>query len=154
MNIIFLDVDGVLNSTNNLVEVSKRNKRPYSGYDYPFDMICILNLVYLVIFTDSRIVITSTWRKDEIGKNVLLNELRKYDLDNRVIGYTRILHNREEEIKDYLRSMDIPIRFIILDDDSDFDELKDYLIQTDYHTGLSFDDAEEGIKRLTDCKKK
>ena len=37
MNIIFLDVDGVLNSTSHLKVMCEKNKRPYSGYDYPFD---------------------------------------------------------------------------------------------------------------------
>ena len=148
MNIIFLDVDGVLNSANYLIKISTMNNRPYSGYDYPFNPKCLLNLSYLVSITNAHLVITSTWRKDEIGQNILLNELRKYDLDKRVIGYTRILHNREQEIKDYLDNMDILINYIILDDDNEFHDLEKYLIHIDYKEGLTKENVYDGIKKL------
>lgn len=37
MNIIFLDIDGVLNSINKLVETYNRTHKPHSGYSYPFE---------------------------------------------------------------------------------------------------------------------
>lgn len=149
MNVIFLDVDGVLNSINHLKEEYYKNKRPYSGYDYPFDRRCLLNLLYLVNITDSYIVITSTWRKDKIGRNILLNELAKYDLDKRVIGYTDILYKRRgEEVKDFLLKNSNITNFIIIDDDSDFEGLEDYLIKTNYQNGLTNDDVGKAIKKL------
>ena len=65
MNIIFLDVDGVLNSTKKLIEVYNQTKKSYSGCDYPFDEICLENLKTLVDATNSKLVICSTWRKYE-----------------------------------------------------------------------------------------
>lgn len=47
MNIIFLDVDGVLNSVNKLIETYKRTHKPHSGYSYPFDEVCLENLQLL-----------------------------------------------------------------------------------------------------------
>ena len=44
MNIIFLDVDGVLNSLNHAKELYEKTKRPYSGFDFPFDSECLNNL--------------------------------------------------------------------------------------------------------------
>ena len=149
MNIIFLDVDGVLNSVKHLKEEYEKNRRPYSGFEYPFDSDCLNNLKYLVEETNSYLVITSTWRKFDIGKSILLNELKKYGLDKRVIGYTDILNTkRGEEIKAYLSKLKDKVNFIILDDDSDFEELEEYLIKTNYKDGLTKDSIEDGIKKL------
>ena len=149
MNIIFLDVDGVLNSTRGLKETYYQTKRPYSGYDYPFDVRCMYNLKYLVEVTNGYIVITSTWRMHEVGKSILLNELKKYELDNRVIGYTSILHKtRGEEIKAYLDILDENINYIILDDDSDFKDLEEHLIKTDFNFGLTKENVDVAIKKL------
>ena len=149
MNIIFLDVDGVLNSIKGLKETYYQTKRPYSGYDYPFDVRCMYNLKYLVEVTNSYIVITSTWRKDDFGKKVLLDELKKYGLDNRVIGYTSILHKtRREEIKAFLDILDEKINYIIIDDDSDFKDLEEHLIKTDFNYGLTKENVSTAIKKL------
>ncbi len=149
MNIIFLDVDGVLNSIRGLKDTYAVTRRPYSGYDYPFDIRCMYNLKHLVEETNSYLVITSTWRMHEIGKSVLLNELKKYGLDSRVIGYTDILHrSRGEEIKDYLSKLDVNVNYIILDDDNDFEELEEYLIQTSFETGLTSENVDLGIKKM------
>ena len=149
MNIIFLDVDGVLNSLKHLKEEYQRNKRPYSGFEYPFDSDCLNNLKYLVDETNAYLVITSTWRKLDIGKSILLNELKKYGLDERVIGYTDVLNTkRGEEVKAYLSKLKDKVNFIILDDDSDFEDLEEYLINTDFKNGLTLDNTMEGIKKL------
>jgi hypothetical protein len=86
----------------------------------------------------------------EIGKKILLSELKKYGLDNRVIGYTDILHlTRGEEIKKYLIDHSIQTNYIILDDDNDFGELENNLIETKFETGLTRDNVNEGIKKLS-----
>ena len=155
MNIIFLDVDGVLNSRNKLMEVYKKTHKPHSGYSYPFDERCLENLKLLVQETNSKIVITSTWRKDEEGIRTLLKTLNEYELDKYVIGYTPILNTpREIEIKDYLYQYKEQPNFIILDDDSDFDALIPYLIKTNGQVGLTCENVKDGIKKLTKVVKK
>ena len=147
MNIIFLDVDGVLNRVNK--DISYGLKRPYTDYFYPFTDECLNNLKELVEKTNSYIVITSTWRYDEIGKSILLEVLRKYKIDNRIIGYTSILGNKHDEIKAYLDILDDNINYIIIDDDNTFKELSNHLIKTDFEIGLNKDNVLEGIKILT-----
>ena len=44
MNIIFLDVDGVLNSRIKLIELYKKTGKPHSGTNFPFDETCLENL--------------------------------------------------------------------------------------------------------------
>lgn len=150
MNIIFLDVDGVLNSHNKLISVYNKTRKPHSGYNYPFDEECLENLRILVQLTNSKLVITSTWRIDDVGITTLLNVLKIYNLDKEVIGYTPILgKKRELEIKEFLSSFNKEINFIILDDDADFNELLPYLVKTNIQTGLSRGDVEMAIKKLT-----
>ena len=86
---------------------------------------------------------------DEVGKNILLSELKKYKLDTRVIGYTKVLHKlRGEEIKNFLEILDENINYIIIDDDSDFLDLENHLVKTNYEFGLTEEDTELGIKKL------
>ena len=147
--IIFLDVDGVLNSINKLIEVYKLTGKSHSCYDYPFDDNCLEYLKYIVEETDAYLVITSTWRKDEEGIEILLNKLREFDLDKRVIGYTPILGTKRfYEIKEYLDTLNEEVNFIILDDDSDMLEFSKNLIKTTTQVGLTKEQSEQAILKL------
>lgn len=147
MNIIFSDVDGVLNSINKLKEVYRKTHKPRSGFDYPFDENCLENLKLLVKLTNSKLVISSTWRKSEQAKKVLLDTLEKYDLKKDVIGFTPILYKtRGEEIEQYLSTLSYKPNFIILDDDADMGRLLPYLIKTNNQVGLTRENVNLSIK--------
>lgn len=150
MNIIFLDIDGVLNSHRKLKEVYEKTHKPHSGYNYPFDEICLNNLKRLVELTNSKLVITSTWRKDKEGRDKIIEALKEYQLDQTLIGYTPILNQpRGVEIQAYLDTLEIQPNFIIIDDDTDMESLIDYLIKTNISVGLTKENVEEGIKKLS-----
>lgn len=150
MNLIFLDIDGVLNSHRKLIEVYNRTKKPHSLYNYPFDEICLSNFKHLVEAKNSKIVITSSWRKDEEGRRKIIEALKEYELDHHIIGYTPILHtSRGNEIKEYLNTLEEEPNFIILDDDTDMEDLIEYLIKTNIKVGLTKENADEGIKKLS-----
>ncbi|MGM9878237.1 MAG: HAD domain-containing protein [Bacilli bacterium] len=148
MNIIFLDVDGVLNSTKKLIKISNLTGKPYSEINYPFDENCMNNLKYLVEKTDSYIIISSSWRKQNDMRNRLLEELRKYDLENRIIGYTKALGNKADEIREYILSSCHNINFIVLDDDKKLENMIDNLIITDSYYGLSKENVDTAIRLL------
>lgn len=152
MNIIFLDVDYVLNSISNAMEEYEKTKMPRFGKDFPFDENCMCNLKYIVEKTNAGLVITSTWRKYEDHKQRLLEELNKYGLVNHVIGYTKDLGNRVLEIKDYLGSLDCDVNFIILDDYAYMEDLVDYLISTNAYYGLTEVEAEAAVRKLNRVK--
>ncbi|MBR4002606.1 MAG: hypothetical protein IKI95_00865 [Clostridia bacterium] len=97
MDIVFLDVDGVLNSQNRLIELYNKTGKPHSGSNFPFDEKCLENLKILVKETGAKIVITSTWRKYENDMEILINKFKEYDLAKDVIGYTPILNRKREE---------------------------------------------------------
>lgn len=98
MIVIFLDVDGVLNSINHLVEIYNKTKRPHSGYEYPFDEKCINNLKLLTKLTNAKIVISSSWRKNQDGRETLLKVLKEHSLAHLVIGWTPDLGGPREEV--------------------------------------------------------
>lgn len=152
MNIIFLDVDGVINSVNNLIKVYKETHKSHSGYSYPFDSNCLENLKELVSETKSSLVISSTWRHSQKGMKKLLGALNEYDLDKSIIGCTPVLgSSRGAEIKKYLSDSKFTdtVNFVILDDDSDVDDLLPYLVHTNRQVGLTKENVQQAIEKLT-----
>lgn len=149
MNIVFLDIDGVLNSQNKLMEVYYKTGKPHSGINYPFDEKCLENLKILIEETNSKIVITSTWRKYEEDMKKLINIFKEYNLDKRIIGYTPVLNTkREEEIIEYLKELDTNVNFVIIDDITDMGTLNEKLVVTSYKTGLTNEIVSSAIKIL------
>ena len=151
MNIIFLDVDGVLNSKEKLIKVYNETHTAHSGYSYPFDENCLNNLQILINKTESKLVIISSWRKSKEGKRNLVKVLEEYKLDKEVIGYTPILNSpRSIEIKAYLNNCNLQRpNFIILDDESsDLGDLISYLVKTDSEVGLTSKNVEEAVIKL------
>lgn len=139
MNIIFLDVDGVLNSAKEL-----------SGG--PFSKISLNVLKRIVDETNAKIVVISSWRLLEFSRKILLSELEKYHLKESVIGMTPHLpSNREEEIMTYLKSNEFPnLNFIILDDQViEYQDLEEHVIKIDPYFGLNEEHLEICIHLLT-----
>ena len=144
MKVIFLDVDGVLNSQqlfekcedDQLISVDEDN---------------IKNLKTIVDATGAKIVLSSSWRygwaehSDAVQDwcQILVDILAKYDL--KIIDKTEYLSSgrREDEIKDWLDKCEEKIEgFVILDDGA-------YLVKTDFCTGgLREEDADKAIKIL------
>ena len=152
MNIIFLDVDGVLNNIKDAEELYEKTRKPVIGYEWPFSE-CSLNVLKKIVDeTDAKIVVTSSWRLENQGRNVLLSELKKYDLQEKVIGWTPKLKafRREEEIIAYLNSNNYEnLNFIILDDEvSWYKDLEKYVIKTDPYSGLNEEHLEKSINLL------
>ena len=138
MNIIFLDIDGVLNSLPYFENMTSKN----DFCELNTDNVSILAKIYHQ--NDAKIVLSSTWRflKDDIKPNLmydyLIQTLSEYDME--IISVTPIISaNRPKEIKAWLDNNNIykVINYIIIDDDfskSHYDKygLGDKLIQTKY----------------------
>ncbi len=148
MNVIFLDVDYVLSSINNAVDMYSKTGIPRHGCNFPFDQKCLENLKYIVDETDAYLVISSGWRKYNDHMEKLYFELNKYDLVDRIIGQTKVLGNRVLEIKDFIENFEGEINFIILDDSAYMEDLVDYLINTNAYFGLTREDANHAIMKL------
>lgn len=130
--IIFLDVDGVLNSQSYCIEWMRRSRVDNDNSGKEIDESCVNNLKEIFDKTGAAIVLSSTWRnmRDDVKLAILLNKtLAKYGLH--ISDKTPWLHgNRPEEIKlwldDYIFKGNEVKSFVILDDDFSIDDYKKY----------------------------
>ena len=149
--IIFLDVNGVLDSFENTEKMRAESS------DHYFDEKCLQNLAVLVSATDAYLVITSEWRHNKELRNRLLEKLAMYNLDTRVVGDTPQVEgvrtfssyiDRGLEIQDYLYQNPCD-SFVILDDIIwNLNRFKDNLVLTHPRYGLTEEDVEKAINIL------
>lgn len=143
---VFLDIDGVLNSTSSEfygLHVLR------SGMISNPDPISVSLVDYFVKLSDAQIVISSSWRKlytvNEL-KLILKDEFKFLEYD-RVIGKTDSEGKlRGEEIQRYIDANNI-VEYVIFDDDSDMlESQKPHFVHTKGHYGFSVFDLEEACK--------
>lgn len=165
MKLIFLDVDGVLNSGEYLEKEHERlghetYVRVYLNQGgIPFDPKCINFLKYIIDKTDALICVSSTWRLSKDQRERLNVALGNYA--NRIIGYTPYLGVEKgrgleiEQILNNLKEIKCPLEnYIILDDDKDMTEEQiEHLILTNYKTGLTMEDAIKSVEKLNKKEK-
>lgn len=118
MNIIFLDIDGVLSTFRFIDYQEKYCECSYYDTDKNFDPICMKNLKTLIEETNSYIVLSSSWRLSKELVNYIIENLNQYGINNRLFSSTESKPTREEEILEWLDNFrDIKINYVILDDD-------------------------------------
>lgn len=145
LKIIFLDIDGVMNS----VESCTNHNRPHRYFDLPCQPM-IDNLNYIIDQTGARIVVSSTWRK-LFGRHGMDYLLYLVGVRPEVVdGITpQVLSGyRGQEIRLWLEKHGEVTHFVILDDDSDMVPFMDRFVHTDRQVGLTRANAEQAIKIL------
>jgi hypothetical protein len=91
MRVLFLDIDGVLNSVDNMLaqanlwHIDNKNKSR-DEFGHLFDERCVKWLNYIIYKTGCKIVISSTWRHSGLEAMKLMWEMR--DLPGEIIGCT------------------------------------------------------------------
>jgi hypothetical protein len=153
--VLFLDIDGVLNSSeflthqfSNSINYPESTKEDFALQQLDEVAIRRLNLLFR-IYPDLKIVISSTWRKlyplhtiqellesKGLQKNIIIDKTKGH-LSVGIRGY---------EIKEWLDAHPEVSRFVILDDDVDMDFLSSYLVQTDFRKGLMEEDVDKICK--------
>lgn len=117
MNVIFLDVDGVLNNRYTTL-------RTLTGFPFVDDYL-VQRIARIVQKTNAQIVLSSTWRLDWHQEDESLNgsdfvELRDVLGQNGLEIFDRtgeeIPFEREREIQEYLNSHSEITNFVIIDD--------------------------------------
>ena len=148
MDLIFLDVDGVLNSTKHALELYKKTGVQRSNERYPFDWECLENFYKLVSDTDASVVISSSWRNYEKNMHVLNQIFDFYGIRDKIVGQTGVMwnHGRDREIMDYLYRNPCD-HFVVLDDVM-YTSLMDYTVWTTLYEGFTKDDVEKAKKIL------
>lgn len=148
-NIIFLDINGVLNSDKYFDSID--NKECMNLVDrlmLDIDMSKVKLLLEVINKTNAKIVITSSWRRMKLYPYI---KERLISMGLPVVGETLFIEGRRgEEIKNYLLENRVS-NYCIIDDEvfKDYKELEDYLVVTDfYEDGLTIDHAKGVVKKL------
>lgn len=139
MKIIFLDIDGVLNSANWMLREQESGRDPQWSLFNNFDLEAIAVLNEVVEKTQAKVVISSSWRIIHPLEHIVAL-LKKHDFKGEVIGKTpsrtEIHHKRGNEIQEWLDAHPEAQQFVIIDDDSDMEHLMPKLVQTTWQDGL------------------
>lgn len=157
MKILFLDVDGVLNSDeyyNYIRPIRKNLKFPDTKIDP--DAVNLLN--YIVSKTGCEIVVSSAWR---FGKsiNALVSLFHEMGIEKDIFDMTKWdattltdVNPRGDEIQEWLdENKDIVTNYAILDDSYAMnDEQLPYTVFTDDKVGLTEENAEKIIRILNE----
>lgn len=163
MKVLFLDIDGVMNSVQLAVMHHRRNKDVPSlgGWD-PYNEFCpisINNLVELLEkVPDLKIVVSSTWRMgcDTVQKlQDIFNPIPELHgqkiIQERIIDRTPVFRSgpRGNEIKHWLDNHPEVEKYAILDDDSDMlEEQRPNFFNTNGLHGFMWEDCERVLKHF------
>ncbi len=152
MKILFLDINGVLNSVRSAVALGGHSYR--KKYHEKFDKIAVALIRKLCNSTSTKICLSSIWR---IGYTVetlpnLANTLDLPIIDKTPKFLDRIRQRsfRGTEIQAWLdRHLEVTKYAIVDDDDSDMlVSQKPFLVHTDNYEGLSYKNYEQLFKIL------
>jgi hypothetical protein len=161
--VIFLDIDGVLNTKDWHCRMTKDT--PHDEFGFAFDPIAVSNLAHIIDETGAVIVISSSWKFHGVTKlrkmwairnlpgeilditpNTVSDEmLLNADLDKVELGVCR-----GNEIKEWLTMHEGEVsNYVIIDDYDDLlPEQENYTVITNTLIGISEFDAEKAIKIL------
>jgi hypothetical protein len=122
VKVLFLDVDGVLNS---------RSTTDFRNNLYPIDPYMAFMVGKIQLDTDCQVVLSSSWRLHPDGIAAVEKNVVK------VLDKTPYLDGiRGDEIVQWLRDHDDVTKYAILDDDSDFYDWQP-LFKTTFEFGLT-----------------
>ena len=158
--IIFLDIDGVLNTQ---LWYTQMDRNTYiDKYGYAFDPNAVANLKRIVEETGADIVISSSWKC--MGLTQMEDMWNDRNLPGRIVGITpnsvsdelllhadidsmELFHIRGEEIKEWLSKHGKRVsNYVIIDDmDNMLPEQQSHFVQTNPEVGITKEDSEKAI---------
>lgn len=149
--VVFLDIDGVLNSTQFMESILPSTNRSKIVL---IDRRAVERLNRLCLTTGAQVVVSSTWRYSRTLAQ-LRNVLVDHGFEGTVLGMTPKMSSapRGEEIQAWLDNAPLygleTTRFIIIDDNAeDMLHLSDRLVQTLQTVGLQDADVDMAIDML------
>lgn len=155
MKIIFLDIDGVLNSSDwaGSFEFKKKQAKGLSFPDTHLDNVAIQRVDELCKRTGAKVVISSTWREFEycvpaLRRNGFRGEIigKTPDLDKKLDSGIWTSKTRGEEIQAWLDQNECD-SYVIIDDDSDMlDSQKENFVHTNFMHGFTGSDIESAVE--------
>ena len=148
--ILFLDIDGVLNSDAFADYMLEEDNVDIFNEDM-LDERAIVQLKKIVVTTGAEIVLSSSWRWYKDTRDKVHQQLRAKDIDfiDTTPREINITMNRGMEIKAWLDEHPEVERFVILDDDDlRIEEYLPYHVKTTFKYGLTREKAAEAIQIL------
>lgn len=152
--ILFLDIDGVLNSVNDMKKRCDETGRKIVYYDEIEPRCMDILSSILKTLPEISIVITSSWRLSTRLWKKIVSAFQSIGIEESDIDKTRNFGSRGKEICRYL--LDIPnhqkVKFLILDDEyHDFESwgLEPHLVMIDPYKGLQKNHVDM-IERISD----
>jgi hypothetical protein len=163
MKVIFLDIDGVLNSTTDFMEKDYVEDHPYNHGAEVISPGKLALLEEILKQTDAKIVVSSTWR--ELFSIKELYDMfveRGFTFPRTVfVGRTessgfslsgdRELYGRTHRISEWLEKRDDIEAYVIIDDMEQHlfnEEHHEHFVQTDFHNGLNYYSMKRAIDIL------
>jgi len=161
--VVFLDIDGVLNTKWWYTQMDRNT--PKDKYGYAFDPNAVANLKKIIDETGADIVISSSWKS--FGISELEDMWQDRGLPGKLIGITpntvsdemllnadldnmELFSIRGTEIKEWLTKHGKHVsHYAIIDDmDNMLSEQRLHFVKTDPEIGITVDDAEKAIMIL------
>ncbi len=161
--VVFLDIDGVLNTKWWYTQMDRNT--PKDKYGYAFDPNAVSNLKKIIDETGADIVISSSWKS--FGISELEDMWQDRGLPGKLIGITpntvsdemllnadldhmELFSIRGTEIKEWLTKHGKHVsHYAIIDDmDNMLTEQRLHFVKTDPEIGITVDDAEKAIMIL------
>ena len=164
---LFLDFDGVLNTSNFAKQMKRMGIDPFDEYGAMFDPNAIENLKHIVEHTGCKIVISSAWRNEPIKRMrelwkerhlpgeiysmtpILLSTTYQNAMTGEISGYSERTA-KALEINTWLENnASKKCRYVILDDENVFlPKQQKHLVQTNEREGLTDRIAQHAINIL------
>lgn len=140
MKVVFLDVDGVLNSNRTCLAMGGIPSGMRKDAVKFLDPLALSMIREICKLSDAKIVLSSTWRKCRNYKEYAI----EFDLPiiDRTDSYSDKGHMRGYEIEDWLEKNLEVTHYAIIDDDSDMLEYqKKYFVHTNGLEGFLYSHA-------------
>lgn len=165
--VIFLDIDGVLNTGRWYTQMDRNT--PKDKYGYAFDPNAVANLKRIIDETGADIVISSSWKS--FGFSELEDMWQDRGLPGKLIGITpnsvsdemllnadldhmELFSIRGMEVKEWLSKNGKNVsHYVIIDDMDNFlPEQQTHFVWTDPDVGITKEDAEQAIMILKNVR--
>ncbi len=167
---LFVDIDGVLNNEEDIVFLHETTEKEDRSEEYtrrgfgistPFSDRNVNNLKHILEETGADVVLSSTWRRSEDGREAFQSLLESIGYFHRFMGCTPVKYydsdwGRGREITEWLEKHATgEYNYAILDDDCDMNwgNCMEHFIHINGQVGLTYRDRYKAIEILNKGEK-
>lgn len=148
IKVLFLDIDGVLNTDRQQWHCQMNCITPIDEFGYEFDHKAVDNLATILEETGAEIVISSSWKF--LGLQTLQKMWEDRKLPGTILDITSDGKSKGWEIDEWLMGCESQVnRYAIIDDENDIlPKQLNHFVQTNSQFGITCKDAERVITIL------